>query len=152
MKENNKKIALFEINTFNKGTIQTMIDNICENVTNGYEDANVLDLKLKAIEDIVKGSRENLKGKILEYYTTNKDVNKLMGVDISIRNGYETLDYSKDVEYAELEEKLKARKELLTTAYKMKMKDQELVVDGELVPLVPVKSVVNDSVVYKFSK
>ena len=70
--------------------------------------------------------------KIIEYYSTLVDKLKdsatdsgykfnkqiTMGAKVEIRNTGDKLDYSSDTIYAELEAKLKARKELLNFSYK----------------------------------
>lgn len=55
------------------------------------------------------------------------------GLKGTYRNGGETLNYSEDEVYSELEKKLKKRKEQLDLAYKQK---EEFTIDGEYVPLV----------------
>lgn len=72
------------------------------------------------------------------------------GVEFSIRNGSQTLDYEADEVYKERKESLKAREEMLKMAFKSK----ETFFDGEgvEVPKVPVKSFTKDSLVVKFKK
>lgn len=55
------------------------------------------------------------------------------GIKATFRNGGETLNFSEDELYAELEAKLKKRKEQLTLVYKQ---GEEMTIDGIYTPLV----------------
>jgi hypothetical protein len=104
---------------------------------------------MKKLTDYAGKYMEVVKGKAIEYLTARggKDV-ALYGSKITIRNGYDVLDYTKDPIYSELQEKLKERQELLKMAHKHK--GQYFDGDGIEVPKVPVKSATSDSIIYKY--
>ncbi len=138
---------LEKIERLEKIELVRFADSIIEGVLEGKEYAIKVDVKLKALEEVAKDARGKIKHLVKKEAS---ELDSIFGVPVSIRNGYATLNFSEDEEYARLEKALKERKELLTQAFKMKEKGQELVVDGEQVPVVSVKNYTEDSIVYSF--
>ena len=105
---------------------------------------------IKRLEDYTKALRLNLKQKAIEGYTMYMGVNKgelKAGNDqITLTSGYQTLDYDKDPEYANLKLMLSRRKKELDDAKRTydKHGTESTTTDGVVVPVVPVKGFVDD--------
>jgi hypothetical protein len=137
---------LDKIINFTKSELMELSDEIVSPVLNNETYALNLDVKLKAMADVISDARSKIKYKVKEEVSEIKSV---YGVAVSLRNGYAVLDFSKDKEYALLEQQLKERKELLTQAFKLHEKGQVLMDENsEQIPVVPVKSYTEDSIVY----
>lgn len=104
---------------------------------------------MKKLTDYASKYMEVVKGKALDYLTAHggKDI-ALYNSSITVRNGYDILDYEKDPIYAGLQDQLKQRQELLKTAYKSKLPIYDS--EGIEVPKVPVKKATGDSIIYKY--
>ena len=130
-----------------KGTIEVIADNLIINVIDGFDSALETDIKLKFIEETIKLAR----GKI-NTLAINQSVGvaSFEGCKITAKKGGQTLDYEADKEYLRLKTLLDERKELLNQAYKLSI---NLVTDdGEIIPKVPVKTFIKDSISYAFKK
>jgi len=143
-----------KVQGFTKSEISNLANEICLPVEEGFQSALQTDLQLKALEEAIKEARERINKAVRAEAEElisggQKEVNK---VSIEVRKGYASFDYSQDVEYVKIEEKLKARKTLLDQVAKS---NGLVIIDedsGEQIPKVPVKSYSKDSIVYKFSK
>lgn len=136
---------LERIERLEKAYLAEVSDSLVNRVIEGYESALKVDVKLNCLGEIVKDARAKIKSQVKREAETESTV---LGVGIKVRNGYANLNYSEDEEYARLEKQLKDRKELLSQSFKMHEKGQELVVDGEQIPVVSVKSYTDDSIIY----
>lgn len=131
-----------------KSTIEVQADNIIANVIDGFDSALELDVKLKYVEETIKLARGKIKENVQK--ESDKGVNSYQGCTVSKKKGSYRLDYSKDKVYSDIEKELEERKKLLDQAYNS---TAILVInDGEIVPKVPVKTWVADSISYTFKK
>lgn len=106
-------------------------------------------LPTKALSNVVR--LKEFINSLESYLRSNVEINETHtenGVEFSLRNTGDRLDYEKDEVYAELKEKLKDRENLLKTAYKSK----DTIYDGEGVEIckVPVKTVGKQVLSLKF--
>ena len=143
---NIKLIALDGLE-LSKATIEVIADNLIINVIEGFDSALETDVKLKFIEETVKLAR----GKI-NTLAINQSVgiSSFEGCKIANKKGGQILDYEKDQRYNDLKAELELRKQHLDQAFKF---DGHFVTnDGEIIPKVPVKTFVKDSISYTFKK
>ena len=129
-----------------KSNIEKLASNITKQVDEGFQDAIELDCRLKFVEETIKNAREKLNKAAIMQANNRQEVN---GVKASIRQGYAQLDYMQDEAYKKLHERLEERKEHLNMAFKSK---DEIVISGEIIPKVPIKSYTKDSITYTFQK
>lgn len=85
------------------------------------------------LKEFFNSLEKELRGKIEIFETVTEN-----GVEFSMRNSGDRLDYEADELYAELKQKLKDRESLLKTAYKAKETFYDS--DGVEVPKVPIKT------------
>lgn len=140
-------ISVPSVSQLTKTQIEVTASDLIESVTDGWEDALDLDLRLKFMEECVKQARAKIEPNVR---AIAENMKKKFGVKISFRNGYANYDYEADRQYKYLIDKANERKEVLKNAAKSKhiiMTD-----DGEQILKVPVKSYVKDSVSYTFEK
>jgi len=118
-------------------------------VLNNEVSALEQDIKLKTFEDAITDARKKIKDKVIEESVGRK---ACLGVSFTIANGGQTLSYDDDLEYRRLKELLDSRSKLLKQAWELSQSnpDSQLVIDGELIPVVSVKSHTASSIRYKF--
>ena len=106
------------ITSIDKKKIQQLaVDNVNELMVSGNASALDVYVDCKKFIEYYSTAVDKLKDKATEEgFKFNKQYS--MGAKVEIRNTGDKLDYSSDTIYAELEAKLKARKELLNFSYK----------------------------------
>lgn len=135
-------IIEFNNQAVTKQSIKDTCDNIVNAVSNGELDALSAQIRIKHLEEVVK----DLKKRLFEYSDNQFDrdaENKKVvkdNAEISRVDRLASLDYESDEEYSRLNKELKDRKMLLDDAFKMAEKGHELVIDGEIIPVVNRKS------------
>lgn len=124
-------------------------DMLSAPVLNNEMSALEQDVKLKALEESIGDARAKIKHKVIEEAV---QVKSCLGVEVGTRKGGQTLNYSEDEEWAELEKKKKEREKLLKQAWEMRQSDpdSQLVVSSEEIPVIGIKSYTAESIVYKF--
>jgi len=143
----NIKLIDLEGLDLSKSIIEVIADNLIINVIEGFESALETDIKLKFIEETVKLARGKINTLAINQST---GIESFEGCKITNKKGGQILDYESDKEYLRLKTLLDERKELLNQAYKL---DINLVTnDSEIIPKVPVKTFVKDSISYSFKK
>lgn len=120
-------------------------------VLNNEVSALEQDVKLKACEEAIGDARAKIKHKVIEEAV---QVKSCMGVEVGTSKGSTNLNYADDQEWSRLEKMKKDREKLLKQSWEMRQSDpdSQLVVGGEEIPVVGVKSFTAESVRYKFSK
>lgn len=129
-----------------KSNIEKIASDLTKQVDEGFQDAIELDCKLKFVESTVKVAREKLNSKAIFQAHNRHEINT---VKTTVKIGYAQLNYEEDDAYKKLKERLEERKEHLNLAFKSK---DEIVVNGEIIPKVSIKSYVKDSITYIFPK
>ena len=127
------------ITLFDKKAIQQLaVDGVNELLSSGNESPLAMYVSCKKIVEFYTTAIDKLKDSATEEgFKFNKQIT--LGAKVEIRNTGDKLDYSSDIIYAELEAKLKARKELLNFSYKSysaTIFDE----DGIEVPKIPIKT------------
>ena len=119
-------------------------------VLNNEVDAVEHDVKLKALEQAIGDARGVIKSKVIE---AASEIKSCLGVGVSTTKGGQTLNYAEDPEWAILEKKQKDREKFLKQAWAMRQSDSDsqLIISGEEIPVVGIKSYIAESVKYKFS-
>ena len=140
------QISALPIEALTKTKMLEISESLTSRVLNNEVSAIAVDIQLKSFEEIIKTSRIQIESKVKDEVVRSTSYN---GVKIDIRNGYATYDYEQDETYASLKKQLKEREELLKQSAKT---ESQLVIDGEEIPKVPVKSYSKDSIVYSFEK
>lgn len=140
----NKEFNIITLPDFKEENLLTIVDNIVGNIESGETRPLPAFLQAKALAWLSKEIENRVKDLAIEEAATyGKDDSIFNGARFTIKSTGERLDYSEDIEYAELESKLKARKDLLNDAYKMFVKHGKPLIDdktGELVPVVRIKT------------
>ena len=143
----NIKLIALEGLELSKATIEVIADNLIINVIEGFDSALETDLKLKFVEETVKLARSKINTLAINQST---GITSFEGCKITAKKGGQTLDYEKDQRYNDLKAELELRKQHLDQAYKF---DGHFVTnDGEIIPKIPVKTFVKDSISYTFKK
>jgi hypothetical protein len=129
---------IIKFNDFKETSLISMAESICKEVEDGNNNALNVMIQAKALDfmskEIIKKVKDLALGEAGNY---SKDDSVFNGAKFSIGNTGDTLDYKSDEEYAELENKLKARKDKLKKAFDMN-KTGDVYVDGETGETIPV--------------
>jgi len=138
----------FEAMPVTKQTVKDKIKAVEIGLLNGTIEPKAAYIQAKVVKDIADGIMEQAKHLIKDTDTSLLPDN-LKGIELSIRNGREILDYEKDSIYSDLIAKLKEREGLLKSAYQHNQKVQGVITDesGEVIPVVPVKSFSKNSLI-----
>ena len=143
----NNNLMLLDGLELSKSTIDSLSNEIVNKALEGFDSALELDIKLKFIEETIKLARSKINTLAINQ---SIGITRFEGCKITAKKGGQTLDYEKDQRYNDLKAELELRKQHLDQAYKF---DGHFVTnDGEIIPKIPVKTFVKDSIYYTFKK
>ena len=124
-----------------KAEIEACVNHVTAEVMDGHVDPLSVHIRckavVKALEAIIELTEEVAKDTAATY---GKGEFKFHGASVQLREPRDMPDFSQDPGWVELNERIKARQELIKTAFKMA--STAAIVDpntGEVVPVVPVK-------------
>ena len=124
-----------------KAEIDAFVNHVTAEVMDGNVDPLSVHIRckavVKALESIIERTEELAKDNAATY---GKGEFKFHGASVQLREPRDVPDFTQDPAWVELNERIKARQELIKTAFKMA--DTAAIVDpntGEVVPVVPVK-------------
>ena len=124
-----------------KAEIEAFVNHVTAEVMDGHVDPLSVHIRckavVKALEAIIELTEEVAKDSAATY---GKGEFKFHGASVQLREPREMPDFTQDPGWVELNERIKARQELIKTAFKMA--STAAIVDpntGEVVPVVPVK-------------
>lgn len=124
-----------------KAEIEAFVNHVTAEVMEGHVDPLSVHIRckavVKALEAIIELTEELAKDSAATY---GKGEFKFHGASVQLREPRDMPDFSQDPGWVELNERIKARQELIKTAFKMA--STAAIVDpntGEVVPVVPVK-------------
>ena len=124
-----------------KAEIEAFVNHVTAEVMDGHVDPLSVHIRckavVKALEAIIELTEEVAKDTAATY---GKGEFKFHGASVQLREPRDMPDFSQDPAWVELNERIKARQELIKTAFKMA--STASIVDpntGEVVPVVPVK-------------
>ena len=124
-----------------KAEIEAFVNHVTAEVIEGNVDPLSVHIRckavVKALEAIIELTEEVAKDTAATY---GKGEFKFHGASVQLREPRDMPDFSQDPAWVELNERIKARQELIKTAFKMA--STAAIVDpntGEVVPVVPVK-------------
>jgi hypothetical protein len=120
-----------------KAGIEEIANTLIQEIKDGNVDPLKAHIQTKAlIKALEKVQEETLSEAITEAEKYGKE-GKVFGVNFRIGSSGDRFDYEQDQEYVVIKDKLKYREDQLKMAAKM---NEELVLDGVLIPKVPLKS------------
>ena len=124
-----------------KAEIEAFVNHVTAEVMDGHVDPLSVHIRckavVKALDAIIELTEEVAKDTAATY---GKGEFKFHGASVQLREPRDMPDFSQDPAWVELNERIKARQELIKTAFKMA--STAAIVDpntGEVVPVVPVK-------------
>ena len=124
-----------------RAEIEAFVNHVTAEVMDGHVDPLSVHIRckavVKALEAIIELTEEVAKDTAATY---GKGEFKVHGASVQLREPRDMPDFSQDPAWVELNERIKARQELIKTAFKMA--STAAIVDpntGEVVPVVPVK-------------
>ena len=124
-----------------KAEIEAFVNHVTAVVMDGHVDPLSVHIRckavVKALESIIERTEELAKDTAATY---GKGEFKFHGASVQLREPRDMPDFTQDPAWVELNERIKARQELIKTAFKMA--STAAIVDpntGEVVPVVPVK-------------
>ena len=124
-----------------KAEIEAFVNHVTAEVMEGHVDPLSVHIRckavVKALEAIIELTEEVAKDTAATY---GKGEFKFHGASVQLREPRDMPDFTQDPAWVELNERIKARQELIKTAFKMA--STAAIVDpntGEVVPVVPVK-------------
>ena len=124
-----------------KAEIEAFVNHVTAEVMDGHVDPLSVHIRckavVKALEAIIELTEEVAKDTAATY---GKGEFKFHGASVQLREPRDMPDFTQDPAWVELNERIKARQELIKTAFKMA--STAAIVDpntGEVVPIVPVK-------------
>jgi hypothetical protein len=125
----------------NKQYLAAVTSSIVERVKDGEYSALDTYIQLKAYEKVISEAIKEIQmDAINEADVYNKADRTKFGVEFELTSGRTYFDYEADQEYAQLNEALKKRKELLTDAAKAQKKGRKVVDEnGEVIQPPPMK-------------
>ena len=138
---------------YSKSTLDSIAKELSDLVKNGDLYALETDVKLKAMEEVIKRVREEIKQNVINEITRN-GTKEFNGVAVKETSGRTTLEYDSDAEYSIWKSRLSARKEILDAAYKASQKGILVSFDSDGIEIQApqIKSVGENSVSYTFKK
>jgi hypothetical protein len=140
-------MELLKLDTqLSKELINSEAERIIQSLENGEIDPLKAYVIVKYYEKLIDQIKAKLESEARgEAYKYEKGAS-VFGATIGISSTGQRLDYDSDTVYSELKSKVKAREDLLKTAFKMKesILDEET---GEIVPKVPLKSPAKETLV-----
>lgn len=142
-----KGLAIAE--NYSKDYLANVVTNILTAIEEGYADPLEMHVMGKALKAIGESLEKSTKDQAVMKASQDGRKGGFKGCEFQIKNESTYYDYSKDPVYADLDARLKARKELLSTVAKL----NQAVVDeetGELVPKVPIKSGGGETIAISF--
>ena len=134
---------LINLKEFKESNMLSIVDGIETDIAEGNAKALPQYVQAKALEFLYKKIIDRIKDPAMdEAETFGKDDSIFNGASFQLKPTGERLNYPDDPEYKKLEAKIKARMELLKSAYNMHKKGQVLVDEqtGEAIPVVGVKT------------
>jgi len=134
---------LINLKEFKESNMLSIVDGIETDIAEGNAKALPQYVQAKALEFLSKKIIDRIKDPAMdEAETFSKDDSIFNGASFQLKPTGERLNYPDDPEYKKLEAKIKARMELLKSAYNMHKKGQVLVDEqtGEAIPVVGVKT------------
>ena len=124
-----------------RAEIEAFVNHVTAEVMEGHVDPLSVHIRckavVKALEAIIELTEEVAKDTAATY---GKGEFKFHGASVQLREPRDMPDFTQDPGWVELNERIKARQELIKTAFKMA--STAAIVDpntGEVVPVVPVK-------------
>ena len=124
-----------------KAEIEAFVNHVTAEVMDGHVDPLSVHIRckavVKALEAIIELTEDVAKDTAATY---GKGEFKFHGASVQLREPRDMPDFTQDPAWVELNERIKARQELIKTAFKMA--STAAIVDpntGEVVPVVPVK-------------
>ena len=124
-----------------RAEIEAFVNHVTAEVMDGHVDPLSVHIRckavVKALEAIIELTEEVAKDTAATY---GKGEFKFHGASVQLREPRDMPDFTQDPAWVELNERIKARQELIKTAFKMA--STAAIVDpntGEVVPVVPVK-------------
>lgn len=148
-----KSLNLPELAEITKSVILDKAEQIVSIVVSENASAIEMDVRLKAMEEVIDIARKKIKPMVLSEMGANKSID-VAGTKISQMAGRVLYDYESDSAYKTIKEKLDKRKALLDMAIKATQSgvscfDEE---SGEVVISPIVKSTSEDTIKYEFKK
>jgi len=139
------KISQANILQLNKQSLQELgIAEAKRLLDEGYHDSIELTVFSKKYSEFLTAFAKELKSNAGDVLTQNGGKMSALGSKVAMTNGATYYDYAQDPIYAEIEDKLKARKELLKSV--LKQKDPVYDKDGIEIPKVGILRVNPDSI------
>ena len=134
---------IIKIEKFDETTIKDIADDICLPVISGDETGLPKYIQAKALEKLSKLIIDKIGDFAIDEAQGYSAVDSVFnGASFNLSTTGNTLDYSDDQEYSDIEKALKKRKDQLKTAFDLYRKDGSRVTDtvtGEEISIVPVK-------------
>lgn len=118
--------------------LEALADDLIRRVDEGELDPIKVYTQAKHMEAFVKKINGAIKHQTVNEATKYGKSFQMYGYRIDVKNTADTYDYSFDSEYRELASKLAERKATLDLA--IKQNPNELVINGEVIPVCPVKT------------
>lgn len=104
---------------------------IAESIIEGKDSPADTYVRMKYVIGILEGALKRVKDSATLYYKNHGNTSSFPGVKVDVRSTAGRWDYSSDAEHAEIKAKLKAREELLQTAYNMMLNSNKPLADAE---------------------
>lgn len=123
---------------FDPIALKTLATEIVAGVENGELDPLQVYARAKHLEQFADILTKNVKSQANDEADKYEKNFEFDGFKCELRNSGDRYDYSLDAEYAELSARLAERKAVLDLA--IKQHPNELVVNGEIIPVMPVKT------------
>ncbi len=127
--------------------INELAEKITSDILESSQGVNELVL-MNALKKVCEGVDERLRKKV----DVNRAYDSFKGVKISQANTGARLNYEDDKEYCRIKDLLDARKELLSNAFKNDTIEMIDTVNGEVLPIVSVKSPNKEIIKISFPK
>ena len=124
-----------------RAEIEAFVNHVTAEVMDGHVDPLSVHIRckavVKALESIIERTEELAKDTAATY---GKGEFKFHGASVQLREPRDMPDFTQDPAWVELNERIKARQELIKTAFKMASTAAIVAPNtGEVVPVVPVK-------------
>lgn len=127
--------------------INELAEKITSDILESSQGVNELVL-MNALKKVCEGVDERLRKKV----DVNRAYDSFKGVKISQANTGARLNYEDDKEYCRIKDLLDARKELLSNAFKNDTIEMVDTVNGEVLPIVSIKSPNKNVIKLTFAK
>ena len=137
-----------------KTDIEMFTNTLMKNIDDGLMNPLDVATKVKVLEDLAKSMKGAITSEALVELEKYSIIEKVLfnGIEIGRSQRKGAIDFESDPEYKNLKDQLDERKQQLNDSYTQFQKGNELVINGELIPVCKIKTHGSTFLTFKMKK